>query len=230
MKNNVKISFNYEIDGRVLHYACKEIRDLEIACEKNNRLAPKKDYVIINPKYKGLNFKNEPKTVRDLIYVLKNKKGTLVRYSNRTYSTNEYLRKGIYPLDIVFEELVDVDSQKDFIMLWDGEPVSMNNAKYHTFKQNHVCVCCGLEGKYLALEQCKCKDEESLFHFNMYGLKDGKEVMFTKDHIIPKSKGGPNTLDNYQTMCIRCNAEKGNRDISIEQLRREIFRTELKIS
>lgn len=32
----------------------------------------------------------------------------------------------------------------------------------------------------------------------------------TKDHIIPKSKGGIDDLSNYQTMCERCNKEKGN--------------------
>lgn len=230
MKNNAKISFIYEIDGITLHYSCHELRELEKACQKENILAPKKEYFIKNPRYKGLVFKNEPKTVKELIYILKNKSGTLIKYSNRTYSSNNYFRKGIYPLEVVFDALVDVNAQKDFIMLWEGEPVSMNNPKYHTFKKNNCCVCCGLEGKYLALEQCRYKDEESLFHFNMYGIRDGKEVLFTKDHIIPKSKGGSNSLDNYQTMCVRCNAEKGNRDISVEQLREEVIKTELKIS
>ena len=32
----------------------------------------------------------------------------------------------------------------------------------------------------------------------------------TKDHIVPRSKGGGNGLHNMQTMCIVCNQEKGN--------------------
>ena len=229
MKSN-KISFNYEINGRILHFSCERLRELESACQKKNILAPKKNYDVINPKYKGLLFKNQPKTVEDLIKVLKNKEAVLVKYSNRTYSTNDYNRKKIYSLEEVFDKLIDADKQDDFIMFWEGEPVSMNNPKYHTFKANQKCVCCGLEGRYFALEQCICKDSESLHHFNMYGIRDGKEVLFTKDHIIPKSKGGPNALENYQTMCVRCNAEKGDRDVSMAQLRKEIFRSEIKVS
>jgi 5-methylcytosine-specific restriction endonuclease McrA len=33
----------------------------------------------------------------------------------------------------------------------------------------------------------------------------------TRDHIQPKSKGGPETLENMQTMCTRCNGKKGNK-------------------
>jgi 5-methylcytosine-specific restriction endonuclease McrA len=32
------------------------------------------------------------------------------------------------------------------------------------------------------------------------------------DHILPRSKGGKDTLDNLQTLCQPCNLGKGNRD------------------
>ena len=32
----------------------------------------------------------------------------------------------------------------------------------------------------------------------------------TKDHIIPKSKGGPDCIENFQTMCEECNKKKKN--------------------
>ncbi|PZO08410.1 MAG: HNH endonuclease [Leptolyngbya foveolarum] len=32
------------------------------------------------------------------------------------------------------------------------------------------------------------------------------------DHIIPRSKGGKDALENYQTLCNLCNLGKSNRD------------------
>lgn len=54
--------------------------------------------------------------------------------------------------------------------------------------------------------------KDKSFHLNLYAIdENGKEVLMTKDHIIPKSKGGADDISNYQTMCERCNEAKGNR-------------------
>lgn len=73
------------------------------------------------------------------------------------------------------------------------------------------CVNCGIEGKYFAIERGK-GDNPNKFHLNLYGInKHGREVMITKDHIIPRSKGGKNILSNYQPMCIHCNQKKADK-------------------
>lgn len=38
------------------------------------------------------------------------------------------------------------------------------------------------------------------------------DVILHVDHIIPRSKGGKDTLENYQTLCHECNIGKSNKD------------------
>ena len=90
---------------------------------------------------------------------------------------------------------------------YDGYPVKTFSQRYEVFRNNTKCVVCGLEATHYRLErQIGAKN----YHFNLYAIKNGEEVLFTKDHILPASKGGKNTLDNYQTMCQFCNQEKAD--------------------
>lgn len=38
-----------------------------------------------------------------------------------------------------------------------------------------------------------------------------KKKKLTKDHVKPLTKGGRNTIDNIQPLCLPCNARKGNK-------------------
>ena len=99
--------------------------------------------------------------------------------------------------------------EKDF----DGHLVKMNSQRYQTFAKKGIkCVHCGLEGKFFALEQNSSgTNNPDRWHFNLYGIDEkGQEVMITKDHIIPRSKGGINHISNYQPLCSICNGLKGN--------------------
>ena len=101
------------------------------------------------------------------------------------------------------------DKNADAIV--EGYKVRKISLRYMTFYQKGVdCVCCNRKGSYFLLEG---DDNNPLRrHFNLYTEDD---VLMTKDHIIPKSKGGKDNVDNMQPMCIICNEKKKN-NISFE--------------
>lgn len=89
-------------------------------------------------------------------------------------------------------------------------PYTLNQSqRYHIFNKSGLkCKCCGLVAKIFKIQQCYNERP----HANPYGIShNGKHIMFTKDHIIPKSKGGSNRSSNLQTMCQVCNEKKGNK-------------------
>jgi hypothetical protein len=64
------------------------------------------------------------------------------------------------------------------------------------------CVRCPREGvKFLMTI-----DKPGSLHFDLY---DEYNNLMNIDHIHPKSKGGKNTVENYQLMCEECNSKKG---------------------
>lgn len=96
-----------------------------------------------------------------------------------------------------------------------GHRVKMWSKRYENFKENGIrCVHCGIKGQYFRLE-CNGSDHvegKNTWHFNLYALdENGNEVLMTKDHIIPKSKGGSNNINNLQPMCSQCNSKKADK-------------------
>lgn len=147
-------------------------------------------------------------------------KGKL-RHYNKKYNITEtykdvhltgmnYIRRGMF-LNIIPLLSYIVNSEADKIQLVPGHMINTGSTRYRVFLYKGVkCVKCGIEGKFLALEK-DVKNKDSIFHLNLYALdKYGREVMMTQDHIIPRSKGGPDDLDNLQPMCIHCNRDKAD--------------------
>lgn len=128
---------------------------------------------------------------------------------------HDYHRIGIYPLEAVLP-FVFFGKKEKSIKLYDEHPVKMGSLRYQVFASKGTkCVKCGLEGRYFALEQnFALRDAKSKsFHFNLYGLDEsGEEVLFTKDHITPKSRNGSDQLENLQPMCYPCNYRKKDYD------------------
>jgi len=133
----------------------------------------------------------------------KKKKNQPRYFRKETYTPEEVLPK--VRLDI--GPKVGMKHRVDF----DGNGINMASHRLQLFAtKGLVCVNCGLVGTFFAKER-HFSQEGSCFHFNLYGIcGDGKEVLMTKDHIKPKSKGGKDHIDNYQVMCECCNASKAH--------------------
>jgi hypothetical protein len=81
-----------------------------------------------------------------------------------------------------------------------------------TYHVHGVSCCvpgCSVRGEYFAVEKA-IHQQGARYHLNLYGMKDGREVMLTSDHRIPKSRGGRDVISNRQPMCEPHNAKKGN--------------------
>lgn len=126
----------------------------------------------------------------------------------------QLIRCAVYDLNLVLgyiraaEERVEVPDTPG--------SVNTKSLRLRLFATRGVkCVCCGVEGKFFATEMHKGSKQE-VYHFNLYAINQhGHEVLMTKDHIIPKSKGGQDLLSNLQTMCCKCNSRKGSKIVTI---------------
>lgn len=121
---------------------------------------------------------------------------------------------GSFGLDEVFPFVTEEESKREYKVGDKVYLVRMNSDRYHVFKANHQCVSCGLSGTQMVLDM---NPGDQSPHFNMYGEEHGRLVLMTKDHILAKSKGGTDNLDNFQTMCATCNNLKGAYDLSLDQ-------------
>ena len=121
-------------------------------------------------------------------------------------------RKENLTIEEVYDAVKDVlfePEEKIAMVVINGDKIKGNSQRFQTFFTKGLkCACCGIEGKYFGKE----KDfNAARYHLNLYALDEsGNEVLMTKDHIVPRSKGGASELYNYQTMCVKCNIAKGS--------------------
>jgi len=88
----------------------------------------------------------------------------------------------------------------------DGFLIKPYSERYELFEKSLNCSLCNRVGNHFKIREVDVKGKIS-HHINLFS-EDG--MLMTKDHIIPKSKGGKNEQSNYQTMCSECNALKGS--------------------
>lgn len=218
-KSRKGLKFQYKTDtsNKVLSIKFQTIEEfLETSFPKNNNpLSPKNDTEIYGITWNThkVSINKNVKTLSDLREILLGDcyvTNTDIRLEK--IKTRELERKSIHTIEQIRELTKDVlfeEDKRNAKVDLDGDFIKGNSQRYQTFFTKGIkCVCCGIEGKYFAKERA-IRDKS--YHLNLYAIDEsGKEVLMTKDHILPKSKGGKNYIDNYQTMCINCNVAKGN--------------------
>jgi hypothetical protein len=126
-----------------------------------------------------------------------------------TRDGSQYERKATFSIEEVLEVLSEVVDSREEVTLA-GEHINSSSLRMVNFKLHGVvCAHCGLVAEYAALERHKKRNYEN-YHINFYGRnEEGVEDQLTMDHIVPTGEGGPNVIENTQTLCHSCNILKG---------------------
>lgn len=228
------LKFNYKIGETVLMDKYLTIDDfLSTSFPKNNNsMSPKYDTKIFNLKWNNNDvfIAEKVNTVNDLIEILKREdifvSNADIRFG-RFEPKEDLIRKETYSVEEVRDKVKDVLFEKDKRLAkvdFDGDLIKGNSQRYQTFfMKGCKCAVCGIEGKYFAKERHL---QDKTYHLNLYAVDDnGDEILMTKDHIIPRSKGGIDDISNYQTMCKICNESKDNKSTgnSVVPIRTELI-------
>jgi 5-methylcytosine-specific restriction endonuclease McrA len=122
-----------------------------------------------------------------------------------------------FPVDEIIALITDEEERRDFIVDGNTYSIRMNSDRYLLFRQSRCCAACGIEGTKMILDLSP--GDYSSPHFNLYAEENGKLLLMTKDHIIPKSRNGSDEMSNFVTMCHSCNNLKGNFEVTYEQIK-----------
>jgi 5-methylcytosine-specific restriction endonuclease McrA len=131
--------------------------------------------------------------------------------------TSQYIRHSIITIDEgidLMKQLLSTNQDDSSIdkgvLKYNDIILTKFSSRYCVFLNSLQCVSCGMKGIFFAIEKDKAVTA-NIYHLNLYSVNSlSEEILFTKDHIIPRSKGGKDILSNYQTMCKTCNHNKGN--------------------
>ena len=96
-----------------------------------------------------------------------------------------------------------------------GQSVRVTGTRLGSFKKSLGCAGCERVGERFYVERHRKRNEGMKYgegwHLNLYAVNPNEtEILMTRDHIVPRSKGGKDRLSNSQTMCTHCNLRKAD--------------------
>lgn len=142
--------------------------------------------------------------------------------------TQIYDRHSVLPLSEVLHAIqitinqIKARNKKPSKTLFNGHQVNLKSLRLQTFLEKGLtCVTCGRTGTHFALErQIGLKNSNgTAYHVNLWATdENGDEYLMTHDHILARSLGGKDAIENTQTMCSPCNAKKGVKEQELKEL------------
>lgn len=126
---------------------------------------------------------------------------------------NQYIRYAVAPLDAIIPEIKANWDKAVPRMTYGDWSFNIYSLRLRTFcraaYQNLLeCSCCKLKAEYFAVEGFKTNNDNNSVHVNLYGRRNGEEVLFTHDHTLARALGGADNLSNTSVMCSFCNSKK----------------------
>lgn len=118
-----------------------------------------------------------------------------------------------------------IDAGRKRPMLMDGYRLDgvMSNRLLTYHRGGCTCLACGRVGTYFYAEADvghepflkwyfnPLDNPLPMAHLNLYGQdRNGHKFMITSDHVIPRSRGGGDGVENRVPLCATCNMLKGN--------------------
>lgn len=91
-----------------------------------------------------------------------------------------------------------------------GYQVNVASRRLFIFKKKGTrCVSCGIRGERFYIEKFK---ENTTYHLNLYAVKNGVEILMTRDHVWARGLGSSDSISNQVTMCHLCNRDKSQKE------------------
>lgn len=131
-------------------------------------------------------------------------------------------------LNSSFQPLGAVKETDAVCLLATGDATAVRSDFTRVYRSKHLTIPAPVIivlGHYVEMTGFKIKPEnltnEALFRRDDYtcqycGIKQGnlpRGRRLSRDHIMPRSRGGKNTWDNVTTACSKCNHRKGNKTL-----------------
>jgi len=147
-------------------------------------------------------------------------------------ATQSDLVIGELPFEDILAQIANEDTLVDIDIAGKAYPVNIGVSRLRIIKKSPVCACCGIHATNCSLDldaQSTKEAGELRYHINFYattGVK-GQEhqhmILFTRDHILPKFKGGDDSEENSQTLCFNCNCLKDSTEMDLVHMRKALF-------